>query len=435
MVSPNSAHRQAIDLLLASMFKTGDGFRSSFIVQRPGQPLTMSGFGAEVIFRRKELVRAALFVRREGPAYLRYMSVDDIWSLLTTFATENYWCLLEEVFFTHFDDSYLERVSGEAKRKLTEFIASSPIFNPVEELTVFPLVPIRVGADFDSGPFFLIAPGTLNSKLPAEIDAKWVVPEQFPPTAEWEGRKETPQSWLGVRSPLLQASRKMRAAILGAVALTPLPRYRYMFSGRHMFGGRCTLADGCPLSFGEPHTPALMDDITIGDDDHAWLSMLAAKIVAPERAIRRQMHALEYFYRAWFLDPRERFPVLCMVLDAAFGDANHATQAVIDGVRTTVGEHVPDARLRALMDLRASVIHGGAPDVYDSRKYARYYDSYDADPILDLELVVTRCLRSLVFEGTMKSHPDPHAAIIQAARDRGQFPKKFNEHTILSEEG
>ena len=194
------------------------------------------------------------------------------------------------------------------------------------------------------------------------------------------------------------------------------------------------MAGRCPMSFSKPHTPALGDDITINHDDHAWLSILATKIIAPERAVRRQMHALEYFYRAWFLDPQERFPVLCMALDAAFGDANHATQAVIDGVRATVGEHVPDARLRALMDLRASVIHGGAPDVYDSRKYARYYDSYDADPILDLELVVAQCLRSLVFGGALKSHPDPHAAIIKAAQEQGRFPKNFNEHTILSDE-
>ena len=188
------------------------------------------------------------------------------------------------------------------------------------------------------------------------------------------------------------------------------------------------------MSFGEPHTPALMDDLIITEDDHAWLEILAAKVTAPERALRRQIHALEYFYRAWFLDPRERFPVLCMALDAMFGEANHATQAVIDGVRGTIGQHIADPRLRALMSLRASVIHGGAPDVYDSRKYARYYDNYDADPIRDLELVVTHCLRELVFEGQLKTHPDPHAAIIKEQQDKGRYPKRLNENAIIDEE-
>lgn len=378
MSSPNTIHRQAVDLLLAAMFSTGDGFPSSFMVRRPGQPFGMSGFGAEVIFRRKQLIRTALFVRREGPSYLRYMSINDIWSMLTEFVTNNYWCILEEAFAARFDHSYAEHLSEGAKTQLAELMAASPIFNPVEELTVFPLVPIRVEADFDSNPFFLVAPESLGDRIPTDLDASQIVPAQFPPIAEWEGRKEAPRSWLGVRSPVLPASRKMKAAILGAVALTPLPRYRYMSSGRSMFGGRCTLSGGCPISFGEPHTPPAMEDISLTDADHQWLGILALKLIAPERAVRRQIHALEYFYRAWFLDAPDRFPVLCMTLDAVFGEANHATQAVIDGIRNTLGEHLPDQRLRSLMELRATVIHGGAPDVYDSRKYARYYDAYDA---------------------------------------------------------
>ncbi len=32
--------------------------------------------------------------------------------------------------------------------------------------------------------------------------------------------------------------------------------------------------------------------------------------------------------------------------------------------------------LKLLLKLRASVIHGGAPDVYDSEKYHRYLETY-----------------------------------------------------------
>jgi hypothetical protein len=129
-----------------------------------------------------------------------------------------------------------------------------------------------------------------------------------------------------------------------------------MFSGRQMFGGRCTITDagGVTTSFGEPHTPAMMSDIVLGKQDTNWLSILATKLMSNERIIRREMRALEYFYRAWPLEPSERFPVLCMTLDAIFGDANHATQAVIDAVRSVIGPHVQDARLRHLMDPRIS---------------------------------------------------------------------------------
>jgi hypothetical protein len=122
-----------------------------------------------------------------------------------------------------------------------------------------------------------------------------------------------------------------------------------------------------------------------------------------------------------------------MALDAVFGDANHASQAVIDGVRTAIGHHVSDARLRLLMDLRASVIHGGAPDVYDSRKYARYYERYDADPIHDLELVVGQCLRASIFGVALQEHPDPHADLVAKAQASGRLPQNLSRSTILEE--
>jgi hypothetical protein len=120
-----------------------------------------------------------------------------------------------------------------------------------------------------------------------------------------------------------------------------------------------------------------------------------------------------------------------MTLDALFGDASHATQAVIDSVRTVIGEHVSQPRLRLLMELRGSVIHGGAPDVYDSRKYARYYEEYGQDPIFDLELVVARCLRKHVFDDALVEHPEPDAHLIAEMQAKGRLPKQLEPNTIL----
>ena len=106
---------------------------------------------------------------------------------------------------------------------------------------------------------------------------------------------------------------------MGAVALTPLPRYRYQLMRRAVFGGQCTVA-GNEVSLSrldEPHAPPLANDITITRADHAWLTKLAALLDATDKSSRSQVRALEYFYRAWFIDPRERFPVLCMALNSA----------------------------------------------------------------------------------------------------------------------
>jgi hypothetical protein len=432
-------HNEVVELLLDSMSQRGDDYalRSSFFFGEPGAPHWQNRGGTDVYYQANKLVRAALHVRQHGPAYLKYLSLSDIWSMLQRFVVDNYWYLAQEAFLRPFAGTYANHISSAAKLEFAHALAASEIFQPRDELTLFPIVPLRVEVEFDSSQFFLIPPSTssLRARLPNEVVAQAAVGDVFPPLSDWKGKREVACAWLGVRSPALQASNKMKAAILGAMALTPLPQHRHMFSGRQMFGGRCTITDagGTTVSYGEPHTPAMMHDIVIGEQDVDWLNTLAHKLISNERAVRRQMKALEYFYRAWSLEPSERFPVLCMTLDAIFGDANHATQAVIDGVRSVIGTHVQDARLRLLMDLRASVIHGGAPDVYDSRKYGKYYDGYGEDPIRDMELVVGSCLRKTIFGDSLKEHTDPNAAIIAAAQASGRLPKNLFRKTILDD--
>ena len=118
--------------------------------------------GVDVYYRRSQLTRAALHVRRHGPACLRYLSVSDIWGMLQKFIRDNYLHLARETFGASFDGSYSEHVSP-SEGLLAETLAASSIFQPIDQLTLFPLVPVRVTADFDAGPFCLVAPASLPS--------------------------------------------------------------------------------------------------------------------------------------------------------------------------------------------------------------------------------------------------------------------------------
>lgn len=288
-----------------------------------------------------------------------------------------------------------------------------------------------VEESFTSPSFFLRAPDTLRAEFDAKLHRQ-LAPDTFPPLTDYEYRTERPKAWLGVRSPILQASVKMKAAILGAVALT-LPLYRrHMFSGREMFGGFCTIHDEWRLSFGEPHTPPLADDLVIRQCDREWLAILATKLVSNTLEDRRHLRTLEYFYRAWPLGPSERFPVLCMTLDAIYGEANQMTESIVDGVRTTLGAHLNARRLRDLMRIRGAVIHGGAPDVYDSGKYLKYYQTYSADPIDDLDEVVTESLRRRIFGETLHPQDGPDAELIAQLQAKGRFPRTFGTRGILN---
>jgi hypothetical protein len=431
-----NVYTTAVNSILASITTDpGSGRRASFEFKKPGSSIYDRRTSiVDIFYNSNGLLRASLFIRRHGHAYLKYLSVEDVSSLVQRFVKDNYWYIAEDTFPGSFSGSYSGQVSEKSKHRLAEALASSELFVPSNELTLFPLVPIQVKADFEGEIFFLIRSTSLQGmKLPASFNAAVIKSGFFPPLVDWKGRIEAPASWLGVRSPNSKVSSKLKAAILGALALAPQPRYRHLFSGRNTFGGRCTIsASSATVAFGDSHCPQLMHDIVIRSEDHNWLNKLADKLVSERKEIRREIKALEYFYRAWPYGPSERFPVLCMTLDAIFGSICHSTAAVIDGVLDALGLSIDRARLRDLMELRASVIHGGAPDVYDSSKYRRYYMLYEADPIHDLELVVSECLRRQVFGADFVEQADPNAEIIKKAQDAGHLPRSLQRSTILN---
>lgn len=405
-----------IELLLAATFRTRqDGQEKKFLAGPPGAQIWERNVVVELFHTKLGLLATARQLRSCGPSYLRNLSIRELENKLTDFLTANYWLLFGETWGRPFETSFSMQVSAATKAKLANALAASDILAPRNVLTLFPLVPVKVATDFDSDSFFLIQPSSLNTdRLRLPRQSHNLLSEQFPPLPDWKGVRETPSAWLGVRSPTLSTSKKLRSAILGSVALLPHPRERHLFTGRKIFGGHITIDDKWSIAFGEEHTPPLSQDIVIGSDDHKWLSVLAAKFVDPSTKVRKQINALEYYYRAWPLNEVERFPIFFMALDAIFGDASQATQAVVEAVGPIMGPSYNESRLKQLLSLRASVIHGGAPNVYDSTKYFAYYEKYVQDPIYDLEVITARCLQSVVFGGTLVSRPHTYADLIKA---------------------
>lgn len=432
----SKVHIKAIEMLLASVTLTmGDyGARHSFFFGPPGSAHWERRMGIEISYNFVDLNLAALYVRSQGPQYLRALPLDDIRSKLTNFLSENFGYIGDSVFLLRDERPLNVWISAEDKAALAQALSESPIFHPTNELTLFPLVTVRVRQTTSTNAFFFVAADTddlldqIDERMRTELD-----PSSFPPQKGFKGRIRKPASWLGVLSPDYRAAIKIRSSILGAVALTQLPQYRHKFSGREVFGGRCTLgSDRLTYSFDEVHTPKCMHDIELSEADSEWLETLAEKVISSDKSVARQLKALEYFHRAWSKPPEERFPILCMALDAIFGDANNATQAVIDGVRATLGDHIAEPQLRSILRIRASVVHGGAPDVYDSSKYAKHYRKFGADPIRDLELVVAECLRKMIFGNSLTEHDDPNAAIFEEARAAGRLPPHKENASILN---
>jgi hypothetical protein len=402
---------------------------------RPGEPFPFFGGSFTTLYYdRAALTECALAYRQEGPPHLRYLPLNEVESLLKGFVAQYYGVLANETLLRRFSVSYAEAVSTPAKAAFATAMAESDLFNPRRSTVLFPLSPVLVQATFDGEAFFLSSPDELTTeRIGISVPPSYIVGDQFPPTSEFDGRKEDVASWLGIRSPDKRAARKWRAAILGALALVPF--HRHMFTGRTIVSGVCQFKenDGISYSFGEMHTPALGYDVTITSADHEWLRRLDGLLRSTDDQSRRYVRALEYFYRAWPKQEVERFPLMFMTLDAVFGEKNNAAQIVIDAVRNLLGSYIEEKRLRELMDMRASVIHGGSPDIYDSSKYPRYIRKYDADPISDLEAVVAACLRRRVFDDTLRVHDDPNKELIERLVAEGKLPANYRVPSILDE--
>ncbi len=424
----SSSPRRAIDLLLAAMFcqRHPDRHRHSFMYKEPGKPHVLSGAGFEVNYDLRGLLQAALFIRRNAASHLRSLSVGDVEKALTDFMSSNFWILGDEAWDgcllgggQKSDEAFSTFVSEGTKKRLAEAIHASDLFVEPCQLFVFPLVVVNVAQNFDCSAFFFVEPGGLTlDRLPPGYAAADVRSESFPPFARSNGTGQSPSSWLGVWAPTKETARRNRAAILGALALLPHRHERYLFTMRKVFGGFCVF-DGSPtMVSSEPHTPALSENVVIGSEDHSWLSVLAEKITSPVKADRRSMRALEYFYRAWVPDPTRRFPTLFGALDAIYGDAAKATQSVIEAVGPVMGAAYDYQRLKLLLGLRASVIHGGAPNVYESSDYHRYYERYEEDATRDLELIVARCLQAVIFGSAMQERPHTYAELFKRETGR-----------------
>lgn len=435
---PDPKHIEAVERILSAVYASGDTRLSSFLYGKPGAQPWEKRLGTEIFVRRQAYLRALLFVRQNGAPYLQAISISDLWSMVTKFLTENYWYVSGGRLVMQADCSYAEQITLKDKVALAEALARSAMFEPSPELTIYPLLPIRVAENFESKHFFLLnAPDLSPAQLPKGITASDLDPTQFPPVIHWEGPKRVTTSWLGVRSPLRLVSAKMASAILGAVALTPLPHERYLFSGRTVFGGEFSITKASYTISGassDSHVPPLMDDIVLAQADHVWLAKLASLFEASDKRSHSWLRALEYFYRAWFLDPRERFPALCMSLDSLVGASTGHTTAAVNFVKGTIGAAIDDVRLRLLMRVRGAVIHGAAPDVYESEHYEKYYVDFETDPIRDLELIVAKCLREAIFEGALRYHADPHAELRAQFQATGRIPAIRNENLIIAEE-
>ena len=401
---------KAVELALRSIYRSRpskDSGASAFHVSH-------SQGGAEIHFDAESLLDAALFIRRNASFHLRSLSVADLQQMLVRFMSDqinpfrfNWMMMLDGVPLS-------EQITAEGKIELAQAMAHSPIFVPPEVLFLYPLKVAKVSAPFRSHLFFLLPPEDLPLELTRWYDAEEIKPDRHPPTPMHAGMPLHEVScWLGIRAPIGQIALRYRNAILGALALLPHPIERYQFSIASMPKGYMSFGERAAFHSGEASTPALSEKLQIGALDHTWLTLLAQKLNSDVDTDRKGILALQYFFRAWVRDPATRVAPLCGALDALFGDRDAANQAMVAAVGSHLGSTFDATRAKRLAKLRAGVLHGGAPNIYEASVYHRYYVEYRRDPIRDLELATARCLQKEIFGEALSERPHTYAEFIR----------------------
>ena len=435
-MAKNTAEKQLAEKILHSMYHpNGRGKSHSFMFGKPDCPHWEKRSGTELYYDQDKLLEASFFLRENGASYLKRIPIRIIESKLTNIVSESYGIWSNETYFKKFECSYFEFVSEASVLSFAQTLAHSELFKPDDILVVFPIQIVSVDNEFNSEHFHLIQPKSLLSiKQPVDVSQFDVCPEKFPPSVRLSNRFYDFKSWLCITAPNIESAQKKKAAILGALSLKYKSHLRHQFNMVKLVGGYCSFGKSMSNTIGKPHTPSIHQPLTITDNDFPFLNKLNNLFSSDSREEFRKIRALEYFYRAWFLDESERFPFLFMSLESLYGDGVNASQSIVYGVKESVGTEISEARLKILIGLRASIVHGGAPEIYDSKKYAQYYKKYKVCPSKDLNILVAACINKSVFENKVFAQSDKYQATIDKGRSQGKIPN-FHDYNILNNKG
>lgn len=369
------------------------------------------------------LIAPAIMLKGKGPSYLASHSMNNIMEMLRKFVYRRFPIIWKEMITEEFDGSLYEIVSDDCRSIFIDALKTSTIFKPRMEYIAFPITPLIVNEDFECENFSLI---DVHSLTNGNADSL---------CKEYLGDKEV-GGWLITKAASVEAAKRERCVVLGALALAMDQQHRHVFTLRKVVSGflRFPTPHSISTNTSNPHTPPIGSPITIGNLDHTWLNKIPVILSRSSPLSKRHGKALEYYYRAWFMDESDRCFLLFMALDAIFGQGRGGfAVGMKSGIRETLNENIDEKRLDALLGIRNTMLHGGAPHLFASSKYLKYAQQYSSDPSTDTQLLAAKCLRRHIFGDDFRCQDNPDAEVLQRAKAQGLIPSETNFNSIVSE--
>lgn len=380
-------------------------------------------YTVRLFLKPSALTAPAVMLKSKGPKYLTAHSVNNIAGMLRRFVYSHYPIVWREVKQEDFDGSLHENVSADCREELALALENSAIFRPRLDYTAFPITPLVVKADFDCDDFSLIDVNSLTEGGASPLAEQYL------------GNKEV-GGWLVIKAASIEAAKRDRRVVLGALALALDHQHRHAFTLREVVTGflRFPSRRTISVSSSGPHTPPIGSPITIENVDHGWLCNLSRILARSSTPLKRHGKALEYYYRAWFMDESDRCFLLFMALDAIFGqDGLGFAAGMKKGIADTLHEPIEEKRLDGLLRIRNTMLHGGTPDLFASSKYLEYAQKYSSDPSTDIQLLAAKCLRTQIFGTEFRPQDNPDFEALEFARLQGLIPSAPRTNQIISE--
>jgi hypothetical protein len=411
----------AVTQTLASYFRERGDDRMVESVN-PAKPSinALYSYSENIFFNPALLMATALQVRSAGPCYLRSMSISEVAEKLRELVRDNYWRIAETLRHAKPVGPISAAITVH-ELTLLEAEFRRVFIEPESKLFLFPITPLQVDVPFRSEVLFLSPPCALPELLPVRVDR----PDRMPPFARdtvFQG--QAVGGWLGIRAPATEYAMKLKRVVLGALALSIFERERHQLTLRDNCSGYCRFDDKILSCSSAPHAPPIGHSAVIGHESAPWLTALTAMITDESNGNEKGLNALEYYFRAWGLEPADRCPIFFAALEALFAGipSDPATDAITTGIQSTLSNQADPARLKQILRIRGDIVHGRSPDVYWYKSYASYFRRFAADPITDLELLTELCIRTSVFGNSMPEPRDPYADVIARQQGFGLLP-------------
>lgn len=433
MADISSLSGDLVDLILSSYFRNSGPDRTieHVSITRPSDSFHFDAFQDTAFVSLGAIREAAFMLRDKGPPHFRSEPIFASIEALRSFFRDHHYIIFDEVINCYGSGPYADFISDKNKKHLSEKLLSSEVLNPTDRLFLFPLTPVDVKAAFSGANFSLVDPRSACGELPERYRHSAILNGRMP-SFDQRDSGEPVKSWLIIHGPSSKSVNRSKIIVLGALALAPIYRERYIFTFRKIVCNYIFLHDGVFTRSSNPHTPPLSDGLTIRSIDHSWLAKVDLILKSEDKQSRGKRNALDYFYRAWFMEPSERCSLMFVCLDALYEHTGlqPATKRMKEGIEKSLRDTSLSSQLRFMMELRNSILHGGCSDIFESSKYHRYWENFGTDIFVDLEIVAAKCLRREVFGDDFVPQADPHADLLAKHQKLGHIATDDWQHVV-----